>query len=105
MTFRPKYTLLFFLFSITTLSIAQVKTSIRGNIVDEKGAPIFAATLYLNNNQGTTSDENGNFQITNVVPGSYNLTASFLGYEAQTKFNIIIKSKGNRSFNFVLIEA
>ena len=105
MTFRPKYTLLFFLFSITTLSIAQVKTSIRGNIVDEKGAPIFAATLYLNNNQGTTSDKNGNFQITNVAPGSYNLTASFLGYEAQTKFNIIIKSKGNQSFNFVLIEA
>ena len=105
MTFRPKYTLLFFLFSITTLSIAQVKTSIRGNIVDEKGAPIFAATLYLNNNQGTTSDKNGNFQITNVATGSYNLTASFLGYEAQTKFNIIIKSKGNQSFNFVLIEA
>ncbi|MGB1170108.1 MAG: TonB-dependent receptor [Flavobacteriaceae bacterium] len=106
MTFRPKYTLLFFLFfSITILSRAQVKSSIRGNVVDEKGAPIFAATLYLNNNQGTTSDENGNFQITNVVPGSYNLTASFLGYEAQTKFNIIIKSKGNRLFNFVLIEA
>ena len=106
MTFRSKYTLLFFLFfSITSLSRAQVKTSIRGNVVDEKGAPIFAATLYLNNNQGTTSDENGNFQITNVAPGSYNLTASFLGYEAQTKFNIIIKSKGNQSFNFVLIEA
>ncbi len=106
MTFRSKYTLLFFLFfSITSLSRAQVKTSIRGNVVDEKGAPIFAATLYLNNNQGTTSDKNGNFQITNVAPGSYNLTASFLGYEAQTKFNIIIKSKGNQSFNFVLIEA
>ncbi len=106
MTFKPKHTTLFILFLVvSTLSLAQVKTSIRGNVVDEKGAPIFAASIYLNNSQGTFSEEDGTFQISNVVPGSYNLTASFVGYDSQTKFNIIIKSKGNRSFNFILIES
>ena len=106
MTFKPKHTTLFILLLVvSTLSFAQVTTSIRGNVVDEKGAPIFAASIYLNNNQGTFSEEDGTFQISNVVPGSYNLSASFVGYDSQTKFNIIIKSKGNRSFNFILIES
>ena len=82
MIFKPKHTTLFIFFLVvSTLSLAQVKTSIRGNVVDEKGAPIFAASIYLNNNQGTFSEEDGTFQILNVVPGSYNLTASFVGYD------------------------
>ena len=80
MTFKPKHTTLFILFLVvSTLSLAQVKTTIRGNVVDEKGAPIFAASIYLNNSQGTFSEEDGTFQLSNVVPGSYNLTASFVG--------------------------
>ena len=106
MPIKIKYISFFFIFLIaSSFSFAQVKTSIRGNVVDEKGAPIFAASIYLNNSQGTFSEEDGTFQITNVVPGSYNLTASFVGFDSQTKFNIIIKSKGNRSFNFILIES
>ena len=106
MSFKIKYISFFFIFLITTtFSFAQVKTSIKGNVVDERGAPIFAASIYLNNSQGTVSEEDGTFQITNVVPGSYNLTASFVGFDSQTKFNIIIKSRGNRSFNFILIES
>ena len=106
MSFKIKYITFFFIFLITTtFSFAQVKTSIKGNVVDERGAPIFAASIYLNNSQGTVSEEDGTFQITNVVPGSYNLTASFVGFDSQTKFNIIIKSRGNRSFNFILIES
>ena len=104
MTFKLKNILFLFLANTLFLS-SQVKTSIRGMVVDEKGAPIFAASIYLNNSQGTFSEEDGTFQLSNVVPGSYNLTASFVGYDSQTKFNIIIKSKGNRSFNFILIES
>ena len=105
MIFKLKNILFLFIFLANTLFLtSQVKTSIRGMVVDEKGAPIFAASLYLNSNQGAYSEEDGSFQITDVIPGSYNLTASFVGFDSQTKFNIIIKSKGNRSFNFILIE-
>ena len=106
MTFKLKNMLFLFIFLANTLFLSsQVKTSIRGMVVDEKGAPIFATSLYLNSNQGAYSEEDGSFIITDVIPGSYNLTASFVGFDSQTKFNIIIKSKGNRSFNFILIES
>ena len=52
----------------------------------------------LDTNQGNYTEEDGSFEIMDVIPGSYNLTVSFVGYEAQTKFNIIVKSKGNPSF-------
>ena len=41
---------------ISASSFAQVKTSIRGKVVDEKGAPIFAASVYLNTNQGSITE-------------------------------------------------
>ena len=106
MTFKLKNILFIFIFLANTFFLSsQVKTSIRGMVVDEKGAPIFAASLYLSSNQGAYSEEDGSFIITDVIPGSYNLTASFVGFDSQTKFNVIIKSKGNRSFNFILIES
>ena len=87
---------------ICTTSSAQITVVIKGKVLDEKGAPIFGATVYLDTNQGNYTEEDGSFEIMDVIPGSYNLTASFVGYEAQTKFNIIVKSKGNPSFNFIL---
>ena len=103
---KLKHTLfLAFLFINSISMLAQVKTSVNGKILDEKGAPIFAAIVFLNNNQGSFTEEDGTFEIKEVVPGSYNLTVSFIGYDSQTKFNIIIKSKGNQSFNFILKEA
>ena len=90
---------------ITINTFAQIKVTIRGKVLDEKGAPIFGATVFLNNNQGNYTEEDGSYEITNVEPGSYNMTASFVGYESQTKFNIIIKSKGNPSFDFTLVES
>lgn len=93
----------FFLFYFSVLSaFSQVKTKINGKVVDETGAPMFGVSVYLNNNSGSITEEDGTYEITNIVPGSYNLTASFLGYKTQTKFNIIIKSKGNSAFNFTL---
>ncbi|MFY0630876.1 MAG: TonB-dependent receptor [Flavobacteriaceae bacterium] len=106
MASKVKHFLFLTFFLMSTISIlAQVKTTIRGKVIDEKGAPIFAATVFLNNNQGTYTNDDGTFEIKDVVPGSYNLTASFISYVPQTKFNIIIKSKGNPAFNFTLIEA
>ncbi len=96
--------LIFALF-ISTITFGQVKVTIKGKVTDEKGAPLLGASVFLNNNQGNITEEDGTFEIKDVEPGSYNITASFLGYESQTKFNIIIKSKGNPTFNFSLKES
>lgn len=103
-TSKRHFALIAILF-ISSVTLAQIKVTVKGNVLDEKGSPIFGASVFLNTDEGTISEEDGSYEITNVEPGSYTITASFLGYESQTKFNIIIKSKGNQAFNFVLIES
>jgi len=41
----------------------------------------FASIAIKENNKGTTSDENGFFKIDELTPGSYTLTASFVGFQ------------------------
>lgn len=85
---------------------AQVTTSIFGNVVDELGEPLVGASVYLENTSlGGLTDFDGNYEILGVKPGSYNIIAQFLGYESQTKFNVIIQSKGTPNYNFVLKES
>ena len=85
---------------------AQVTTSISGFVKDEADAPLPGATVYLQNTTlGSTTDANGFYTIAGVAPGTYNLVASFVGFEPQTKFNIQVKSVGNQQYVFTLIEA
>ncbi len=68
---------------------AQTGT-IRGTVTDAlTNAPIPFATIFvLNANKGATTDENGNFALTELTPGLYDLRASFLGYRDATRFEI-----------------
>lgn len=106
MSFKLKFSLLLILLPLYgSQMFAQVSISIKGKVVDQRGAPIQYASVYLNTNQGSTTDENGSYEIKNIIPGSYNLTASFVGYNSVTKFNIILKSRGNRLFDFSLTQS
>lgn len=84
----------------------QVTTSLFGKVVNEQGDPLFGASVYLEGTQlGAQTDLDGTYEIRNVPPGSYNLIASYLGYESQTKYNVIVRSRGTPAYNFVLREA
>jgi hypothetical protein len=50
---------------------------------------------------GTSADIDGNFRL-NVQPGSYNITATFVGYKPQTKFNVLATSGNVNTLNFEL---
>ena len=56
---------------------------ITGTIVDkENGKPIPNCSIFLNNSsKGTTSSTEGNFQLSNINPGKYELIVSSIGYE------------------------
>jgi outer membrane receptor for ferrienterochelin and colicin len=98
------FSLFFLLIGLCTH--AQVEVDIRGIILDDKGAPIEGVSVYLEQTSlGAISDASGNYVITQIIPGSYNLTAQSLGFTTKTKYNIIVKSKGNPSFDFVLEES
>ena len=93
---------LFTLFLGANLLFAQ-EVSIKGTVVDEFGYPLAGAEVILVDTPlGAQTDIDGIYLINGVTPGSYNLSVRFLGYESQTLYNIIVKSKGNPEYNFSL---
>ena len=87
--------------------IAKAQTGeIFGIVTDEKNSPLTGASVVLENtSKGAQTDFDGKYRIKDITPGSYNLIVSFLGFETQTKFNVLIKSVGNQAYNFVLKES
>ena len=99
----------FFGFMLTILFIqvgyAQLNTNLYGTVTDIKGEPVAGAAVYLEGTQqGATTDMEGNYTIKDVVPGSYNLIASYIGFRTQTKYNILVRSVGTPDYNFILEE-
>src|SRR5687768_12937614 len=65
---------------------AQNTGRITGQIRDGQNRPLSGATVVLQpSNLGTTTDANGQFTLTDVAPGSYTVTVSFLGYRTSTQ--------------------
>src|SRR5688572_14464176 len=74
-------------FFLLCLSFAKNSFSqfyIRGHVTDsENQLPSKGASVYINNTtKGTTTDDNGNFQLGPFPPGQYEVVASYVGYEA-----------------------
>ncbi|HRF41688.1 MAG TPA: carboxypeptidase-like regulatory domain-containing protein, partial [Saprospiraceae bacterium] len=57
---------------------------VRGNVFDkESGEPIIYGTVrLLNTSLGANTDVEGFFAIPNVPPGSYQLVATYVGYDS-----------------------
>ena len=77
-----------------------------GTVSDAKtGEPLIGATVILEGTTiGSATNNDGRYFIRNIPAKSYNITVSFIGYIATTKFNIIIRSEGNIDINFNLQE-
>ena len=66
---------------------AIAQTEIRGKVRDWKtGEPLAFANVYINQTTlGAAADEKGQFVIHNVPPGNFELKASFVGYETESR--------------------
>ncbi len=90
---------------MTTLVQAQ-NGNLSGLVTDRvTGEPLIGATIRLEGTTlGTATDFEGRYMITNIPPKTYNITASFVGYQSVTQFNLVIRSAGNIDVNFELEE-
>jgi len=72
---------LFVLFLAPAVANAQTGT-ISGTVTDqESGTPLPGATvLIVGTEQGTTTDLEGHYTLSNIEPGTYALSASYIGY-------------------------
>jgi hypothetical protein len=88
-----------------TLGIASAQNGTLSGSAKDKltQEPLIGATIQIESAQlGAATDVDGNFRISNITPGSYNITVSYVGYTTQTRYNVVITS-GNASFlNFEL---
>ncbi len=77
--------------------------TIKGKVIDGKTreALPFVSILILNTQKGATTDEEGNFSITNTDLGYFKLQASFVGYETIVTDDYLVT---NDKIPFVTIE-
>ncbi|HEX8061487.1 MAG TPA: TonB-dependent receptor, partial [Cyclobacteriaceae bacterium] len=101
-----KIILSFFLLLSAFIAYSQ-NASIAGTVRDKATQELLVGvTLVIENSSplvGTVSDPDGNFKLT-TTPGSYNVTATFVGYKPSTKFNVLFSSGNINSINFELEE-
>ena len=85
---------------------SQNTGTINGRIIDIKSQlPLEGATIILSGTTyGTVTNNEGYFFLENIPSNTYNIIVSFLGYETQTQYNVIVKSVGNIPLLFELNE-
>jgi outer membrane receptor protein involved in Fe transport len=80
-------------------------TAISGTLKNSVGEAIASATIKLQNTyQGSTSDHNGFFRISNVKPGTYIVLVNAMGFAPQKK-QITVTDSQELKLNFVLTES
>lgn len=98
--FNLKKLLCFLFLFFSLISFAQI--TIRGKVLDKNKRALEGASVYFNNTLiGTTTDENGAFEIS-IKEGQYDLIISFLGFK--TINYPVNKSLPNKSITFILLE-
>ena len=75
------------LFMVTTGLFAQTAM---GTVYDTNSTPLEGANVVLvGTDLGDTANQQGAYAILNVPAGTYDLTASFIGYEPITKSIVV----------------
>jgi hypothetical protein len=95
-------------FGFLTFSTAYCQTgSFSGTVVDGKTQePLIGATVQLiETGFGASTNVEGSYTISEIPANTYNIKATFIGYEPEIKYNVVIRSEGNIDVNFRLIES
>ena len=79
------------------------QTSIKGSVYSGKEPLSFASVYIKELKKGTQTDENGNYEITNIESGNYSIIASYMGFQTERR-TIIIDTENNNQVNFNLKE-
>lgn len=78
----------------TTLAFAQSGV-IRGQLTSsETGEELIGATVVIKGTaNGTATDLDGKFNLTNIKPGTYEVQASYISYEPKTVTGVVVKDE------------
>lgn len=96
-------------FSSTQHHIYTTETSIEGHVTHaETGEPVLFAQVALYKNgvltTGTETDFDGNYRISNIDGGIYDLEVSYIGYASHRVTDVLVKGGEVKRVNFQLEE-
>jgi len=101
--------IVFFLVLPLVAPAQDITQTLRGTIYDQSThEPLIGATIVVQNSQpviGTTTDEAGNFSITNLPLGRVSLEISYIGYESRVIPELMITSAKEVVLSIALKEA
>ena len=102
---------IFFVFLTLPLSAQEIKQRQTGNIVGHvknyttKEAVISATVIIQGTAIGAATDIDGNFIISNVPIGTYNLRASALSFQPMVKTDVVVSVGKPADVHFELMES
>jgi len=91
---------------ILSSSVFAQKVKVYGtvsNVLNNEPIP-FANVILEGKNLGATTDIDGNFELNDVEPGTYNFRCSYIGFELSSKSEIRVSPNKNLRLNFQLSE-
>jgi len=104
---KQLYAIFVALFLISLQGLAsdiEKNGSIRGHVKTSDGKPAaFVSVGIKGTNKGTTTDDEGEYFLANVKPGSYTLKVSSVGLQSQ-EIEVIVKDGGKTVQDFTLTE-
>ena len=108
MNFFCRYLVLFIALLAGALGTAAAQSTVlRGTITDPSGAVVPGATVSLTTPDGHTvasgtSDASGNYQVSNLAPGTYIVIANANGFAPSTSMAVTLTPGQSRLFNISL---
>jgi len=86
------------------IALAANTGSVVGRVVDKKtGEPLVGASVIVEGTElGNATDLNGQYQIINIPPGKYNVTASYTGYNDQRTEDVLVVQDNVATVDFKL---
>jgi hypothetical protein len=96
-------TILFLLLLLPAMALAQ-SGKLRGQITDqETGEALVGANIIIvGTSYGAATDVNGQYIIQNLIAGTYEVKASYIGYQAKTISNVRINADLTAGLDFQL---
>ena len=100
---KKVFTIILFSIIINQISIAQ-NAIIKGRASKVLSNDALSnATIHVSATDfGATSDENGNYEIKNLKPGTYNIECSLLGFQKKVEYEIVVENNKPAMVDFVL---
>ncbi|WP_342662756.1 TonB-dependent receptor [Gelidibacter mesophilus] len=89
---------------LLTIQLSFAQSKITGTITNQNHEQIpYASVLVENTVKGTSADENGFFELTNLAPGNYEIKVSFVGYKSLVK-TVTLHENDHIKLSFQLID-